>query len=52
MHPVHETQRPVPEMDAGDTAHRDADTTALQVALLGLLTMLLLTCSAWLGSGH
>ena len=52
MHEAQETTRPVPEMDAGDTARRHSDSTVLQVALLGLLTMLLLTCSAWLGSSH
>lgn len=37
------------ETDAGDLASSpESDTTVLQVALLGLLTILLLTFTAWL----
>ena len=37
------------ETDAGDLANRpDSDSTVMQVALLGLLTILLLTFSAWI----
>lgn len=37
------------ETDAGDLSSRpESDTTVLQVALLGLLTILLLTFTAWL----
>lgn len=37
------------ETDAGDLSSQpESDTTILQVALLGLLTVLLLTFTAWL----
>ncbi len=37
------------ETDAGDLSSRaESDTTLLQVALLGLLTLLLITFTAWL----